>query len=251
MEQRSAFHPGLLVRLLRQPVWVASWLADGVAIVLQALALRLGSVPLVQAVIVGGLPVAVVLRARALPARRDMLGLLLTCAGIVAVVVTLPGEGRTAEAIRTRLALLAVTDVSVLVVLLVAGGAAAARAGRRHLDGLAVGTAAGVSVGSAAVPLALAVRRLPHLPAVLGSWPLWLAVAAGAVGLLLSQAAFQRGALAAPLAALTLAEPVTASVLAAALLHVPLSRGLPGTAVLAVGAAAAALGVVLLAPRAA
>jgi hypothetical protein len=66
----------------------------------------------------------------------------------------------------------------------------------------------------------------------------------------LSQAAFQRGAIAAPLAALTLAEPVTGAILAAAVLRVPLASGPTGAVVVIGGAVSAAVGVVLLAPTA-
>jgi hypothetical protein len=251
VDRRGALDPGLLATLARRPVWVASWLGDVLAVVLQAMALRWGSVPLVQAVVVAGLPVAVLLRTRAAPAGRELAGLALTCAGIVAVVVALPTTDPGRAVPHPSRALAAGVAVVLAVGLLVRAGHTAARRGRPALDGLCVGTAAGVCVGAAAVPLALAVRRLPDLPAVLGSWPVWLALAAGASGLLLSQAAFQRGAIAAPLAALTLAEPVAATVLAAALLRVPLASGRLGTLLVTAGAVAAAGGVALLAPAAA
>lgn len=243
----GALNPVLLARLAAQPVWVATWLAEVVAVLLQALALRLGSVPLVQAVIVGGLPVAVLLRTRALPAGRDLLGLLLTCAGIALVVTALPDQSAASSSTSFRHGLAAVILVVLAVVGLVGAGEVARGRGRGDLDALCAGTAAGICVGAGAIPLALAVRRLPDLLAVLSSWPPWLAAAAGVGGLLLSQAAFQRGAIAAPLAALTLAEPVTGAVLSSALLRVPVASGPPGAALVAFGALAAGAGVVLLA----
>jgi hypothetical protein len=140
--------------------------------------------------------------------------------------------------------------VVVVVLLLVAAGEAARARGRGQIDALCAGTAAGICAGASAVPLALAVRGLPDLVAVLLSWPPWLAFAAGAGALLLSQAAFQRGAIAGPLAALTLAEPVAAAWLAVWVLRQPLASGTVPAALIAVGALAAAGGVVLLAPTA-
>lgn len=246
-EHHGALNPVLLARLATQPVWVASWLAEVVAVLLQAFALRLGSVPLVQAVIVGGLPVAVLLRTRAVPGGRELAGLLLTCAGIAVVVTALPDQSARSSSPSFVPTLLALVAVVLAVLALVAAGEAARVRGRGDLDALCAGTAAGICVGASAVPLALAVRGLPHVLAVLASWPPWLAVAAGGGGLLLSQAAFQRGAIAGPLAALTLAEPAAGAVLASALLGVPLASGPAGAVVVALGGVAAAVGVVLLA----
>ena len=83
----------------------------------------------------------------------------------------------------------------------------------------ATGTAAGIVVGAGSVLLAVAVGRAHDAAALFGSIAPYAAVVVGLLGLLLAQSAFQTGELGAPLAALSVVEPVVAVVLAVTVLH--------------------------------
>src|SRR5205085_4723791 len=92
---------------------------------------------------------------------------------------------------------------------------------RRHprYGGLFAGTAAGAVIGAGSVLLAVTAERVGHWGELFGSWAPYAAAAVGVLGLLLAQIAFQTGELGAPLAALSIMEPVVAVVLAVSCLH--------------------------------
>jgi hypothetical protein len=78
-------HASLLLRLARRPLWLLGIVADGGAIAMQAVAFGYGSVPLVQSLLVAGLPLAALLSAllqhrRML--RAEVVGTLLCAPGI-------------------------------------------------------------------------------------------------------------------------------------------------------------------------
>jgi drug/metabolite transporter (DMT)-like permease len=119
---------------------------------------------------------------------------------------------------------------------------------RPRLAGVATGAAAGIVTGAGSVLLAVCAGRLDRPKDLLLSIAPYAAVVVGLLGLLLSQVAFQTGDIGAPLATLSVLEPVTAVVLAVTVLHERLpSRHLGETALGGVGALLAVLGVVLLA----
>src|SRR5947208_15784805 len=60
----EALKPGLLLRLVRQPLWLAGLATDGLAYTLQFVALGHGSIALVQLLLVSGLLFAPPLGAR-------------------------------------------------------------------------------------------------------------------------------------------------------------------------------------------
>lgn len=60
----NPLHPGLIGALTKRPIWLLGLAVDAAAVGLQAVALRYGPVVLVQLLVVGGLPIAVVLSAR-------------------------------------------------------------------------------------------------------------------------------------------------------------------------------------------
>lgn len=80
----------LIGKLLRQPVWLTGLGANIVGFVAHAGALRLGPIPVVQALLVTQLLFALPLaaaRRRLRPLRRDWTGTALVCAGLVVLVV--------------------------------------------------------------------------------------------------------------------------------------------------------------------
>lgn len=227
VERRSSLDGRLLYDLARRWRWWLGISADLGAVALQVLALHVARVAFVQGVLVLGLPVAVVLTSRSrLTHVRAAVGTLLTTAGAVAFAALQPTEPPVPHSTWAVLVPVAVVLVSTVAV--------------RRAPTVLVGAAAGVVAGASAALLAAAaafpLSSLPTRPEA------WLAAGAGLVALQLSQSALRERDAGPPLAALTLAEPVTAVLLAALVLHQ--RPALSAVAVLA-GLAGAA-GVVLL-----
>ncbi|MCU1592357.1 MAG: hypothetical protein JWP11_3613 [Frankiales bacterium] len=242
--RRGALDPRVLASLARRPIWLLGIAADAIAVALQLLALRFGPVVLVQPLLVAALPVAVVLSAalgRRRVSRSETVGLLLCGLGLVLLV---PGSatthlGGSAGTHAWTLAAASLVGVDGLLLLLARRSAAAAP--------VAIGSAAGVAAGASAVLLALCAARLDDPIGLLATPAPYAAIVVGGLALMLTQAAFQTGAIAAPLAALTVSEPIVAVALAVAVLHERLPRAAVPRAAGMLGAAAAVYGVVVLA----
>ena len=235
-------HASLLLRLARRPLWLLGIVADGGAIALQAVAFGFGSVPLVQSLLVSGLPLAALLSAT-LQRRRmtghEVLGTLLCAPGIALLAPALSADPSGVDPSRVD------ALVAGVVVALVALPLLALR-GSRRFGGLGAGTAAGVVTGAGSVLLAVIAGRFPHWSHLVGSWATWVGLAVGVLGLLLAQIAFQTGDLGAPLAALTITEPVVATVLAVTVLHDALPHSAGSVAAAVAGALLSVTGVVVL-----
>jgi drug/metabolite transporter (DMT)-like permease len=100
------------------------------------------------------------------------------------------------------------------------------------------------------VLLAVIAGRFGHWSALFGSWAVYAGVVVGVLGLLLAQIAFQTGDIGAPLAALTITEPLVAVVLAVTVLHddLPSSGGALAAAI--AGAVLSVSGVLVLCRKA-
>jgi drug/metabolite transporter (DMT)-like permease len=234
--------PGLLVTLAKRPVWLLGGLADIGGVALQAVALGLGSVALVQTLLVAGLPLAAVLSA-ALAHRRlrphEVAGLALCTGGLALLGPTLSSTPSGHDPSRASAAV-AGAAVAVVVLLLLA------LRRRPRFGPAAAGAAAGAVIGTGSVLLAVAAGRFGDWPALFGSWAVYGAVAVGLLGLLLAQVAFQTGDLGAPLAALSVVEPVVAVVLAVTVLHEQLPTSPLAASAAAAGALLAVAGVLAL-----
>lgn len=243
-DQRGALDPALLTTLARRPRWLVGLAADVAAVALQAVALRYGPVSLVQPLLVAGLPVAVLLSAwlaHRRPSRVEAAGVALCTLGLALLLpaATAAGIARPAGTFRATVAGLVL--VAVLLALLAVGRS------RPRLRPTATGAAAGVVVGAGAVLLAVCAERIGS-PGPLFRGPVpYLAVVVGLLGLLVSQAAFQTGALGAPLAALSIVEPVVAVLLAVGVLHERLPRSASALSLGVVGTLLAVSGVLVLA----
>jgi drug/metabolite transporter (DMT)-like permease len=234
--------PGLLVTLARRPLWLLGMVADLGGVAVQGLALALGSVALVQTLLVAGLPLAAALSA-ALHRRRlrgpEVLGIVLCACGLALLGPALSSTPTAHSPSRVG-ALLAG-----LVVAAVAGPLLALR-GRPRFGPACAGISAGTLIGASAVLLAVTTTRIAHGEAVLSTWAPYAAAASGLLALLVTQVAFQTGELGAPLAALSVTEPVVAVALAVVVLHETLpSSGLRLVAVVVGGLLAAASVLVL------
>jgi drug/metabolite transporter (DMT)-like permease len=232
----------LLLSLATRPLWLLGIGADAGAIALQALALGLGSVPLVQTLLVAGLPLAAALSAalQHRPMRRpEVVGMALCTPGIALLAPALSSTPSGHEPSRAAAVVAGVVLAAFALPLLAARH-------RPRFGGLYAGLAAGAVLGAGSVLLAVAAGRFGDWSALFGSWALYGAAGVGLLGLLLAQVAFQTGDLGPPLAALSVTEPVVAVVLAGAVLKDDLPTSGPTVAVAVTGALLAVAGVLAL-----
>lgn len=208
----------LFLALVRNPRWWAGTLADVGGFVAQAAALGLGSLLLVQPLLVTNLLFALPLGARWAGRRLGRSdwawAVLLALALAVFVVSGEPTEGVDRAGLREWLPTAAVLGVVLAGCLL----GAAVRRGTTRAVLLAVAT--GVLYGAGAALIKSVVSLLDDgVVVLLTSWETYaLAIALG-VGTLLQQSAFQAGDLAASLPAVTVGEPVVAVAIGIAVLQ--------------------------------
>jgi hypothetical protein len=204
-----SMRPGLLVPLLRRPMWLVGNLLDGVGYLFQFLALRRGSLELVEPLLVTSLAFAIPVAAW-LDHRRVALAEL-GSSGVIAVGLTLfmevasPGAGHPhAPASAWVLLTAAIVTACVVMALFARGGSPARKA---FLLAAASGTAFGY--------VAALTERTGHLldggvVHVLVTWAPYALLAGGAATLLLTQSAFNAGELRLSLPTLTIAQPLVA-----------------------------------------
>ncbi len=202
---------GKLIRsLVKRPLWLGSQVLDVVGVLLQATALRYGSVLLVQPLIAIGVVVAVPMRdivGGHRPSGVVLLATGATCVGTAGLLIVLNPEAAQHE-------IGAGTAVPVYAVAFVLAGLLASAAYRLGPAARAVVLAAvaGGLMGAAGVALKPVVDALPHWGAIFTSWPVYAMVPCAAIGLVLSQSALQAARLPLPLTVLTVAEPVIAAI---------------------------------------
>lgn len=239
---RMADSGGRVLRLLGSGAWWSSVGLNAAAALLHVAALKFGPLTLVQPLGALTLVAAVPLGAR-LAGRRvtrlEWRGTGLTLMGLGALLLTASGPEPDDTLSLPEAVTVAGATMAVIGLLSRPG----TRPGLRHAT--ASGFASGVaSALTQTVTVAATDRTGPLLSARVVV--VALLVAAFAVGgLLLSQTAY-RGGLGAPLAVVTLANPVAASAIGIALLGERLRGGVGGVLLAAAGAAVAAYGVVVL-----
>ena len=210
----EALKPGLLLRLVRQPLWLGGLAADSLAYMLQFVALGHGSIALVQLLLVSGLLFALPLGAmvaRCPIGRSDVLAGGLVVVGLATfLTVAAPAGGRTDAPTATWVAVGAGGAITVGALVLLAGP----RPGVRRAT--ALGAAAGIANALVAVFSKASAHLLAHsLLHAVTSWQPYALVAAGVASLMLSSSAFQAGSLAASLPMLTVVDPVAATIIGA------------------------------------
>jgi drug/metabolite transporter (DMT)-like permease len=234
-----AMRLGLIGHLVRRPLWLLGNLADVAGFGLQFVALRTGSLALVQPLLVCGLIFALVADA-VLDDRRltrdEWRWTALTGAGLVIfLAVSRPGRGYPhASAVGwSVLGVITVASVGGLVVV--------ARALPRW-RALCLGTATGVLFGVVAALTESSAHLLDHgVVRALGHWQPYALAVCAVCGLMLSQSAFQAGDLKWSLPALTVVEPVVAIAIGQLLFgeHISVSGLAPVGEVLGLGLMAA------------
>jgi drug/metabolite transporter (DMT)-like permease len=229
---------GLMRRLVRRPMWLAGVGADTAGFGVQAAALGLGSLVLVQPLLVTSLlfalPIGAVWGGRRLRVADWVWASVLTVGLAIFVVVGDPTEGAERASVRHWLVAAAVIVPLAAVCVL---GSSRSRGVRRAV---LLAIVAGVLYGVTAALTKSAVGLLGDgIVDFLTSWePYALAVAAVA-GTYANQAAFQAGRLEASLPAITVLEPVVAVVLGMTLLDEQVRAG--GWRWLLIGIAAAGM----------
>ncbi|HEY3722566.1 MAG TPA: DMT family transporter [Acidimicrobiia bacterium] len=220
LQQRAArevpeslsMRPGLLWRLFRRPLWLLGTVADWSGFGLQALALGLGSLIVVQPLLCTGLlfalPLGAAWEGRRLEGR-DWVGAVAMSVGLaVFLVVGAPTEGRDFASTHAWIV------AALVLVPVIAACTIAAMRTRNTPRAVLLALATTLIYSLTAVLTKSAVTELGEgLGAFVTSWEPYAGLAAGAVALLLNQSAFQAGALQASLPTLTAGEPVVGSLL--------------------------------------
>lgn len=241
-----SLRPGLLLDLLRRPRWLLGTAAEVGAVGLQFLALRQGSLLLVQVLLVSGLLFALPLGAALTHRRlrpREWLGAVAVVAGLAAfVTVAAPSAGYGNASGPAWTVVLGGGGGVVAFLLLTAPRRPGAR--RATWLGAAFGVQSGVNAALAKASGHLLDRGVVH---ALAAWQPYALVALGLFGLLLAQSAFQAGPLGASLPMLTVADPVASALIAALAFHERLASGAVDLAVELAAVAAMVAGVFVLA----
>jgi drug/metabolite transporter (DMT)-like permease len=199
----------LLARLVRRPIWLLGSALDGVGYVFQFLALRRGSLALVEPLLVLSLVFALPVAAR-LEHRR------ISSSEVLAAIVTVSGLALFQEAARPALGHpdAPASDWIVLSAVVAAGCGLVvllARGGSPRRAALAYATGSGAAFGY----VAAVTERTGHLLDggvlhVLVTWPPYALVVAAVVALSLTQSAFNAGVLRLSLPTITIAQPLVA-----------------------------------------
>lgn len=199
---------GLIAHLFGRPLWLAGLLAAGFGVGLHALALSVGKLAVVQPLLVTGLlfalPVSVLLERRR-PSLVEWCWAVVLVGGLALFLsAARPGGGQVPSD----------TDRLILVVIsatVVAGGLVVLgfRSARRHRAAL-LGLAGGIAYGVTAALIKNVTELAAHPVDVLLTWPVYALIAVGVAALVLSQAGYQAGPIAASLPPLTMADLVVA-----------------------------------------
>lgn len=208
----EAMRAGFLLRLARQPLWLAGIAVDVAGFVCQAAALGLGQIvvvqPLIASSMVFALPFGTWLTGQKV-GRSEWIAAAVVLAGLAAFVATTDPSGGHDDA----------TAGAWIVsgVLIGAVCAALVLAARRRGPGVRaalLGSATGLLFGLSAALTKATVERLDDgLVAVVADWHLYALIAVGYASVTLSQASLQTGRLAPAVATQMVLDPVTSVLL--------------------------------------
>ncbi|MEU4100769.1 DMT family transporter [Streptomyces tanashiensis] len=229
---------------LRSPAWWVSVLLNGIGATLHVAALAYGPLSLVQPLgaltIVFALPMAALFVGRR-AGRRAWRGALMATVGLAGLLSLTSGAEARSLSDGERWLLAGATFAAVAVLF-----TAARVVGRSVLRSVVLAAAAGVAFGMASV-LTKSVAEEWTSTAPLAEWTGLLVLSAFAVtGLLLSQASYRGAGLAAPLATVTVVNPVVAAAVGVTLFGESFRYGAAGTVAALICGAVAAGGLVQL-----
>jgi drug/metabolite transporter (DMT)-like permease len=199
---------GFIRSTLAHPLWLGGIVADLVGLVLQAVALHLGALAVVQPLLVAGLLFALLLRARYehnITLREVAWAAILTAALGGFLVISGTSRSTTAQADRGPALAAALIGIALAVVCVHLGRAQSSRGRAAALMGVALGA---VYAATAGLLKALTDIGLRSPAALLTSWQLYTLILLGAFSLLLTQLTFQAGPLTASLPAMSTVDPL-------------------------------------------
>jgi hypothetical protein len=236
-----------LRRMARDRVWFAGWGLGTLAFFVQAAALNLGSVSVVQSLQVTTLIFTLPLAGIGQPVRpraRDWFGAGTIAVGLAVFLFVRGVEPGASGAHRGRLLLLLIVLAGVVLVLAAAG---ALRTG--PIRATLFASAAGVSLAATASMVKLTSDDLVHHGVVYTAtdWPGYALALGTAVGVVLQQVAFTSGRLPLAATAMTIANPLVGTMLAVIGFNEALPESAGGLAGIAIGAALVCAGVYVLA----
>jgi drug/metabolite transporter (DMT)-like permease len=203
----------LIQRLVREPLWLIGWTTNLVGFGAQALALRFGSVALVQPLLVTQLLFALPMAAawqRRRPTARDWVSSALICGGLVVFFAVRGVAPLDDEANRLHLLLgcLAAAAAVLLILLFSAGMPPFVRATM-----IAIGAGVCFAVSAAMIKLTTDDLLVRGVAATARDWPGYALAASTLSGLLLGQGAFAAGSLPSAVAAMSITNPVVSYLL--------------------------------------
>lgn len=209
-EQTSegALDPGLLIALLHRPRWLIGNVASIVGYAFQFLALRRGSLVLVEPLLVASLvialPLSALLEHRRLRTRELTPGLLIVVALALFLFAAEPGRGHPRASTVAWVLLGCLTVAAVAACVRWAGPGGSRRA-------LLLGAGAGIVFGVTGAMTETTGHLLDHgLAHALTSWAPYALIVASVAGVVLNQSAFQAGQLGWSLPVMTIFEPLVA-----------------------------------------
>jgi len=230
VKHRKAGSPWIFVDLARQPLWLTAVAANVAGFALQVVALKFGSLAVVQPLLVGDLVFAVLISyglarwsgrsMQSLVSRPLMFtGVLLTFGGVAGfLAIARPSAGT------THISTLALPPLAMALVGVVAACMIVGQRSKR-LRPLALALACGVNYGAAAFVVKLVTSEFGGGAArVFTTWPIYALAIVGPTGFLLNQDALQEGTFLAPVQSIiTTADPIISIALAILWLNVHVS----------------------------
>lgn len=244
---RDQFRLRLIADLLHRKAWIAAISLMFLSFIFSAVALGTGQLATVQILIILELPMTLIIGARILHGRitaQEWTGTAAMTAGVIGLLVLLdprPGPGRAVGPAQWILG--SAVSAGVIAILFLA-----ARAGRGPARQAALlGAASGLGYGLAAVYTKGFTGRFADggVLAVISSWQLYAAAAAGIVSFWLLENAYHAGPLAAAQPGITLADPLVATTWGVFVFAEPVRTG-PVLVLLVLPAAALIAGAVAL-----
>lgn len=227
---RQALSPRILLDLVWQPLWLTAIFANVVGFALQVIALRMGSLALVQPLLVCNLIFAVLIvwfldRRRATETRAGQRVIFWSVAATAAGLAGFLAIGRPSAG-HTRVSVAVLPPLAAAIVLVV-GGCLVLAARSASLRPLALALACGFCYGVAAFAIKGVTADFGGGPGqVFTSWPVYFLAVVGPAGFVLNQDAFQQGTHLAPVqAVITVSDPVISVVLGVGALGVTLRGG--------------------------
>lgn len=203
--------PLALVRhLVTQPLWLVGQVLAIVGLVLHATALHLGSIAVVQPIVISGVVLAVPVRSalsRRWPWPREMVAVVVAAVGLTAfLVASRPSHGTEAP---QQGPALAITGIGVLLAVVAALGSRLARHPTRQ--SFLLGITAGVLFGVVAGLMKAVLHDITTgLVPLVTSWSTWALIVLGVVAVITNQHAYRLARLSASMPVLNVVDGVVA-----------------------------------------